>query len=277
MTDRVLLMNAKGMQFRSVPVKRDEQCSLCGVAPSLTSVSPGTTRPDREPGRMAHPFMTGHQMALNQEQLERYARQLVMPEFPVPSRKAPVVTCFNLRQGFFGEPLHALSGRGRRGTSSHFIPRSGDGQARQEDRCAQQRRDGDPEGARPNTRHGPGFHTGCRSLGGQAAAGALGSGFPFIMSLRARGAALLRRFQPGDPCPGCVLNAAGFGVSELIPDTDNGMAGPAAAAMAIGELAGYLRPSRKTTLLDPVSGHFDDVEAAPVEGCVLCGLLSSRT
>lgn len=215
-------------------------------------------------------------MALNEEQFERYARQLVMPEFPAPVQERLLSSHVLIHGTGFSVNLCILylaaAGVGHLHLSSRdpamdrIIKRAG---ALNGDVAVTQgahillpemvldfTQDVSPSGAR-------------------RAAGALNSGFPFIMSLRARGAALVRRFQTGDPCPGCVLNAAGIGVAELLPDTDNGMAGPAAAAMAIGELAGYLPPERRTILLDPVSGRFEDVEdTGPVEGCVLCGILS---
>lgn len=216
-------------------------------------------------------------MSLSEEQLDRYARQLVMPEFPAAVQEKLLSSQVLIHGRGFSMNLCTLylaaAGVGRLHISSRdpgldkLVKRvaalnqdslaTQSGHALLPDMVLDFTQDVGPSGAR-------------------RVAGAIGSGFPVIVALRARGAALVRRFQAGDPCPGCVLNAAGIGVTELIPDTDNGMAGPAAAALAIGELAGYMRPSRRTIVLDPVYGRFEDMEVGPVENCVLCGILSGR-
>jgi adenylyltransferase/sulfurtransferase len=48
--DCVLLLDARRMQFRTVPVRRDENCPLCGSDPTITSISAGNYPALTQPG-----------------------------------------------------------------------------------------------------------------------------------------------------------------------------------------------------------------------------------
>jgi hypothetical protein len=104
--------------------------------------------------------------------------------------------------------------------------------------------------------------------------GALASDFPYILALTARDTVILKSFAWGDACPGCILNAVGLGVTDLLPDTGNCAAGPAAAAMLLAELAGYADENRRTRLMDISAGRFNELNVLPVPDCILCAMLA---
>ena len=105
-------------------------------------------------------------------------------------------------------------------------------------------------------------------------AGALRAGIPYVKAMRAGGAAVVKRWVAGDPCPGCLLNSLGRRQVDLIGAPDHAVAGPAAAAMIITGLLGIDAGAHRAVLMDAPAGDYRELEARPFGECVLCGELA---
>ncbi|MBI5525272.1 MAG: hypothetical protein HY897_02980 [Deltaproteobacteria bacterium] len=106
------------------------------------------------------------------------------------------------------------------------------------------------------------------------AAGALRAGLPYLKVLRAAGAAIMKRWREGDPCPGCVLNAAGLKQTDLLNPGETSVSGPAAAAFATLELAGLGVPTHNALLMDADKGAYRELAATPLPECIMCAELA---
>ena len=101
-------------------------------------------------------------------------------------------------------------------------------------------------------------------------AGALQAGIPYVKALRPGNAAIVKRWHHGDPCPGCLLNAAGFRQVDLIGAPDHGVAGPAAAAAVLTTFLGQTDDARTAALMDVVAGEYRELDVQAVPACVMC-------
>jgi hypothetical protein len=107
-------------------------------------------------------------------------------------------------------------------------------------------------------------------------AGALRAGIPYCRAICAAGVTIVKRYSLGDPCPGCLLNAAGFGQMDLIGAADTGVAGPATAAAAITDLIGAGPAARTAVMMDVLRGSYTDLDLTPFPGCLLCAELRAE-
>jgi len=108
------------------------------------------------------------------------------------------------------------------------------------------------------------------------AGGAIKAGIPYLKVLRAAGAAIVKRWREGDACPGCVLNAAGFGQTDLFNAEKAHLSGPAAAAFATLELSGLGAPTFDAVFMDVDAGVYRDFAPAPLPECVMCAKLAAN-
>jgi len=97
-------------------------------------------------------------------------------------------------------------------------------------------------------------------------------GTPYILALISGRFSIVKKMHSDDACPSCVLASSGKKIPELHVRDEPGIAGPAAAAMAIGELAGYSIAPREALIIDASAGNYNLLKIEPSDNCKICGL-----
>ncbi|MFA6032699.1 MAG: hypothetical protein WC889_07375 [Myxococcota bacterium] len=231
-------------------------------------------------------------MALDALQRLRYARQLVMPEFPEPVMDR-LFACGALVHGTGLSMEICTLYMAAAGVGGVVLTSS----VAETERVLSQLRAINPECMAGVSEKLPDSVTAAVEIdfAGGTGAGtveralqAVAAGRVYLLVLRSGGVSVVMNVRRQGACPACVLGAVNPYAAPCCADasgqwsriahscavvSDDGIAGAVAASIAIGELAGYAAAPREALLLDPVSGRYTGIESGPTPGCPYCLLL----